>query len=251
MRRDRDAPRTAPTAHSACTCAQSGTLIPDLFAGPDEAPCSREALGEGAVVLRAFARDCAPGLLAEVEAITAAAPFRHMVTPGGLRMSVAMTNCGALGWITDRGGYRYAARDPDTGRAWPPMPALFRRLAADAAAAAGFPDFVPDACLVNRYVPGTKLSLHQDRDEADLSAPIVSVSLGLPAEFVFGGMCRRGPTQRIPLVHGDVVVWGGPARLRYHGVRPIRDGVHPATGACRINLTLRKAAAPQQPVGLR
>jgi len=218
-------------------------LIADLFAGlADEAP-GHVTLAEGAVLLRGFALPRAAGLLAAIEAITTAAPFRHMITPGGQRMSVTMTNCGALGWITDRRGYRYSPVDPESGRPWPRMPDVFLRLAADAAAAAGFPGFVPDACLVNRYVPGAKLSLHQDRDEADFSAPIVSVSLGLPAVFVFGGLKRSGPAQRLPLVHGDVVVWGGPARLRYHAVLPVQDGVHPATGACRINLTLRQAAA--------
>ena len=218
-------------------------MIEDLFAGlADEAP-GHVTLAEGAVLLRGFALPRTAGLLAAIEAITAAAAFRHMLTPGGQRMSVAMTNCGSLGWITDRRGYRYSPVDPESGRPWPRMPEVFRCLAASAAAAAGFPGFVPDACLINRYVPGARMSLHQDRDEADLNAPIVSVSLGLPAVFVLGGLQRRGPTRRTPLVHGDVVVWGGPARLRYHAVLPVRDGIHPATGACRINLTLRRAAA--------
>jgi alkylated DNA repair protein (DNA oxidative demethylase) len=156
-------------------------------------------------------------------------------------MSVAMTNCGPLGWVSDRRGYRYDAVDPDTGRPWPAMPAAFRALAARAAEAGGFARFEPDACLVNRYAPGTRLTLHQDRDERDFGAPIVSVSLGLPAVFLFGGDTRGGRPLRIPLRHGDVVVWGGPARLRFHGVAPVEDGVHERLGACRINLTFRRA----------
>jgi len=157
-------------------------------------------------------------------------------------MSVGMTNCGALGWVSDRAGYRYAASDPASGRAWPAMPAPFRALAARAAAAGGFAAFEPDACLVNRYEPGARLTLHQDRNERDYAAPIVSVSLGLPATFLFGGDTRGGRPLRVPLAHGDVVVWGGPARLRFHGVAPVEGGWHERLGACRINLTFRKAA---------
>jgi DNA oxidative demethylase len=198
-------------------------------------------LGEKAVVLRGFALDQAPTLVAAVAHIADAAPFRNMITPGGFRMSVAMTNCGRAGWITDRKGYRYEFTDPMTGRAWPPMPALFRRLAAEAAEAAGFARFEPDACLINRYEAGTRLSLHRDENERDLSAPIVSVSLGLPAIFFFGGNARSDRSRRIGLVSGDVVVWGGPDRLAYHGVAPLAEGDDPLTGQCRINLTLRKA----------
>lgn len=164
-----------------------------------------------------------------------------MVTPGGFEMSVALTNCGALGWTSDRRGYRYAARDPQTGQPWPPLPDCFLRLARDAAAAAGFPGFTPDACLINRYVPGARLSLHQDKDERDYGALIVSVSLGMPAVFLWGGHRRTDKTQRVPLFHGDVVVWGGPDRLRYHGVLPLKEAAHPLLGAQRINLTLRRA----------
>jgi alkylated DNA repair protein (DNA oxidative demethylase) len=164
-----------------------------------------------------------------------------MVTPGGFRMSVAMTNCGTAGWITDRRGYRYAAIDPESGEAWPAMPPLFADLASRAAAAAGFPGFAPDACLVNRYEPGARLTLHQDKNERDFSAPIVSVSLGLPAIFLWGGTERRDRRRRIALESGDVVVWGGPARLVYHGVDELDDGDHPLTGRCRVNLTLRQA----------
>jgi len=220
--------------------AKSAAAVADLFAGVSsgERP---ELLAEGAVVLRGFARSEVAALLAAVQSVSAAAPFRNMITPGGLRMSVAMTNCGRAGWVTDRRGYRYEAVDPMTGRRWPPIPGSFRELSMGAANAAGFAAFEPDACLVNRYAPGTRLSLHRDENERDLSAPIVSVSLGLPAVFLFGGMSRGDRPRRIPLESGDVVVWGGPARLTYHGVAPLTDGEHPLTGRCRINLTLRRA----------
>jgi alkylated DNA repair protein (DNA oxidative demethylase) len=198
-------------------------------------------LAEDAWLLRGFALDRAAALLAAVDAITARAPFRHMETRRGLRMSVAMSNCGELGWVSDRRGYRYAACDPLDGRPWPAMPPVFARLAAEAARAAGFDRFVPDACLVNRYEPGTRLSLHQDRDERDFDAPIVSVSLGLPAMFLFGGATRGDRVQRVPLHHGDVVAWGGASRLFHHGVLPLAEGEHPLLGARRINLTFRRA----------
>ena len=200
-----------------------------------------ERLSEGAVVLRGFTGDRAAELVAAVADIAAVAPFRNMVTPGGYRMSVAMTNCGRAGWVTDRRGYRYDPVDPMTGRAWPEMPALFRRLAAAAAAAGGFTGFGPDACLINRYEPGTKLSLHRDEDERDMTAPIVSVSLGLPAIFLFGGNSRSDRSRRILLESGDVVVWGGSDRLVYHGVAPLAEGEDPLTANRRINLTFRKA----------
>ncbi len=201
-----------------------------------------ERLGPGAAVLRGFATPAEAALLAGVRDVSARAPFRHMVTPGGHRMSAAMTNCGALGWVTDRTGYRYDAVDPESGRRWPRMPASFLRLAEDAAAHAGFEGFVPDACLVNQYAPGARLTLHQDRNERNLAAPIVSVSLGIPAVFLFGGSNRSDQAARVSLEHGDVVVWGGPARLRYHGVMPIKAGFHPLVGHHRINLTFRQAA---------
>ena len=200
-----------------------------------------ERLGPGTVLLHGFARTAAPALLDELAGIAASAPFRHMITPNSHRMSVAMTNCGALGWVSDRTGYRYVACDPETGQPWPPLPARFRQLARDAAAQAGFAGFLPDACLINRYLPAARMSLHQDRDERNLAAPIVSVSLGLPAVFLFGGLKRKDPTCRIPLAHGDVLVWGGPDRLRYHGVLPLQAGSHPALGEQRINLTFRQA----------
>lgn len=200
-----------------------------------------DPLPEGAALLRKFALDGSPLLIAAVDEIAAAAPFRHMLTPGGYRMSVAMTNCGRAGWVTDRRGYRYDTCDPETGRPWPALPALFLDLAGRAADAAGFSGFVPDSCLVNRYRPGTRLSLHQDRNERDFAQPIVSVSLGLPAIFLFGGAERRERARRIPLENGDVVVWGGPARLDFHGIAPLAPGEHELTGAARLNLTLRRA----------
>jgi DNA oxidative demethylase len=206
-----------------------------------EPPEPRHPLGPGAIVLRQFATPAETHLLSALELVIAGAPFRHMVTPGGFRMSVAMTNCGSLGWVSDRTGYRYDAIDPATGLPWPPMPEPFQTLATSAAAEAGFGRFTPDACLVNRYAPGTKLSLHQDKDEQDYKQPIVSVSLGMPAVFLFGGLKRAEKTLRIPLSHGDIVVWGGPARLRYHGVLPLKPGHHPLVGDYRINLTFRKA----------
>jgi len=200
-----------------------------------------EPLAPGAVVLRRFAASIDAVLWQAVQQIEAQAPFRHMETPGGFTMAVAMTNCGALGWVTDRSGYRYDPRDPVSGAPWPPMPAPFRALAVRAAAAAGFARFDPDACLINRYAPRARLSLHRDADERDYAQPIVSVSLGLPATFVFGGLKRADPGRRVPLEHGDVVVWGGPARMRYHGVLALKDGVDPLLGRQRINLTFRKA----------
>ena len=195
----------------------------------------------GAVLLRGFANDIAQQLLGDLERVLASSPWRHMTTPGGFRMSVAMTNCGSLGWISDRTGYRYDAVDPENGRPWPAMPTSFLQLAKDAAVEVKFEDFTPDACLINRYEPGARLSLHQDKDENDYSAPIVSVSLGVPATFLFGGLKRTDKTKRVRVVHGDVVVWGGPARLRYHGVLALKPGQHPLLGGYRINLTFRKA----------
>jgi DNA oxidative demethylase len=200
-----------------------------------------QLLSEAAVVLRGFARDTAARLVAEVDGITAVAPFRNMVTPGGFRMSVGMTNCGRAGWVTDRKGYRYEPVDPITGMPWPAIPECFRHLAATAAEAAGYPGFEPDACLINLYEPGTRLSLHRDENERDMTAPIVSVSLGLPAIFMFGGNRRSDRSRRILLESGDIVVWGGPDRLVYHGVAPLGDGNDPLTGNRRINLTFRKA----------
>lgn len=207
---------------------------------PDTRP-SQEKIADGACLLRGFALDAASALLTEIAQIEATAGFRHLETPGGFRMSVAMTNSGTVGWVSDRHGYRYTLHDPLSGRPWPPMPAVFSALAERAALAAGFARFKPDACLINRYVPGARLTLHQDKDENDFKAPIVSVSLGLPAVFLFGGNARKDKQRRIPLEHGDVVVWGGPARLYHHGIAPLKDGHHPELGRQRINLTFRRA----------
>ncbi len=198
----------------------------DLFTGVPAGGSGAEPLAEGATILRRFAEPTAKGLIETIADVTAASPFRNMVTPGGYTMSVAMTNCGRLGWVTDRTGYRYDTIDPTTRRPWPALPAT---------------GFEPDACLVNRYEPGTRLSLHQDRNERDFGAPIVSVSLGLPAVFLFGGARRQDRPRRVRLESGDVVVWGGPARLTFHGVAPLAEGEHPLTGRHRINLTFRKA----------
>jgi DNA oxidative demethylase len=212
-----------------------------LFDGIGETGLAKESLEPGAAILHGFALAHQAELLAALKSVSERSPFRHMVTPGGFRMSVAMTNCGLLGWVTDRKGYRYDGIDPESGASWPPMPDYFLELAKSAAEDAGFPSFTPDACLVNRYQPGARLSLHQDKDEHDFSQPIVSVSLGLPAVFLYGGEARTDKTRRIGVVHGDVVVWGGPARLRYHGVMPLKAGVHPLLGPYRFNLTFRKA----------
>lgn len=213
----------------------------DLFDADTDDQASEQWFAPGAVLLRGFALPAANQVLQDLAPIVAQAPFRHLMTPGGLAMSVAMTNCGACGWVSDRAGYRYETHDPLSGKPWPVMPASFRTLARDAAECAGSPDFAPDACLVNRYQPGTRMSLHQDRDERDVQAPIVSVSFGLPATFVFGGPERADRTQCVPLQHGDVVVWGGPARLAFHGVQALKDGEHERLGRQRINLTFRRA----------
>lgn len=214
----------------------------DLFADtePEQQP-RREQIGEQSYVLRGFALPWLERLLPALEAVLVAAPFRQMVTPGGFTMSVALSSCGQFGWTTDRSGYRYTRDDPQTGRPWPMMPEVFFQLAQAAAQAAGFADFAPDSCLINRYIPGAKMSLHQDKDEHSYDAPIVSVSLGLPAMFLFGGFARSDKNQRVPLFHGDIVVWGGVDRLRYHGVLPIKDGHHPKLGEQRINFTFRTA----------
>jgi len=200
-----------------------------------------EELAPGAILLRGKALPSQDSLLAEIEMITNQAPFRNMVTPGGYVMSVAMTNCGTVGWVTDRSGYRYDRMDPESGRPWPALPDCFLMLAISAAAEAGYLDFVPDACLINRYEPGARLSLHQDKNERDFANPIVSVSLGLPATFQFGGLKRTDPVRRYALRHGDIAVWGGPSRLCYHGVPELKDGVHERLGRTRINLTFRRA----------
>ncbi len=200
-----------------------------------------QPLGPGAVLFGGYAHSVETALLVALQQVIVAAPFRRMVTPGGHVMSVAMTNCGTAGWVTDRRAYRYDPIDPGSGQRWPAMPEVFAELARGAAAAAGFEAFAPDACLINCYEPGARLSLHQDKDERDYNAPIVSVSLGLPAIFLFGGSKRTDRPRRVPLCHGDVVVWGGPARLAFHGILPLADGEHPLLGRRRLNLTFRRA----------
>jgi alkylated DNA repair protein (DNA oxidative demethylase) len=216
-------------------------LTADLFENVADGRPLRELIAEGAVLLRAFGKPMEADVIAGLREVIVQAPFRHMITPGGHQMSVAMTNCGGLGWVTDRTGYRYDASDPESGRPWPKMPPSFRELAGQAAAQAGFAGFSPDACLVNRYEPGARMSLHQDKDEDDFGAPIVSVSLGLPATFLFGGLKRSDRPRRFRLEHGDIAVWGGPARLFFHGVAALAGGEHPLLGRQRINLTFRKA----------
>lgn len=216
-------------------------MHPDLFDALPVPQLQPFRLDEGAVLLRGFAGSDDRVLLEEVKKIIAVAPLRHMITPGGFRMSVAMSNCGQAGWVSDPGGYRYDAIDPETGKPWPALPAVFMELADRAARSAGYENFIPDVCLVNCYVLGTQLSLHQDKDERDPSAPIVSVSLGLPAVFLFGGSQRSIRPRRYTLLHGDVVVWGGPARYHFHGIAPLAEGHHAIAGRKRINLTFRKA----------
>lgn len=222
-------------------CADNGDVTADLFEDTHLPEPARQALAPGAVLLRGFAGEAEAELLARLDPLLAAAPLRHLITPGGHTMSVAMSNCGPLGWVSSRSGYRYEALDPLSGQPWPPMPGSWHALAVRAAAEAGFTGFTPDACLINQYLPGSKLSLHQDRDEQDFSAPIVSVSLGLPAVFLFGTPQRNDRPLRYRLQHGDVVVWGGPARLAFHGVAPLADGDHALLGRRRINLTFRSA----------
>jgi alkylated DNA repair protein (DNA oxidative demethylase) len=216
-------------------------LTADLFEGVADVRPSREAMAEGAVLLRGFAKAYEADLLAALREISVQAPFRRMFTPGGRQMSVAMTNCGHAGWITDRSGYRYDGTDPESGNSWPAMPETFRELARRAADEGGFGGFAPDACLINRYEPGARMSLHQDKDEQDFGAPIVSVSLGLPAVFIFGGIKRSDKPTRFRLEHGDIAVWGGPSRLFFHGIAPLAEGEHALLGRQRINLTFRKA----------
>ena len=209
----------------------------DLFS--EESPWTEE-LCEGVWLHHHRALAQQDAICESLAEVTSQAPFSHMTTPGGHSMSVAMTNCGPLGWVTDRRGYRYTTHDPESGKPWPDMPEIFHRLAQQTAAESGFENFSPDACLINRYEIGAKMGLHQDKDEQTFDHPIVSVSLGLPAVFQLGGWERSEKVQRVPLQHGDVLVWGGPSRLRYHGILPIKAGSHPL-GQFRMNLTLRRA----------
>lgn len=213
----------------------------DLFGEAPPSPQAPFEIVPGAFALPGFALSAAPTLWAGISSTLFASPLRHLHTPGGLRMSVAMSNCGTMGWVSDASGYRYQATDPLTHSVWPPMPDAFLALAHAAAEQAGYAGFVPDACLINRYAIGARMTLHQDKNERDYAAPIVSVSLGLPAVFELGGLERGDKVQRLTLHHGDVLVWGGPARLRFHGVQPVEAGQHPLTGPYRFNLTFRQA----------
>ena len=201
----------------------------------------KQEIVKDAYLLKGFALQNEATLLSDIAQVIHDAPLRHMVTPGGFTMSVAMTNCGDLGWVTDRKGYRYATLDPISNLAWPTMPDSFKQLATQAANVAGFDDFAPDACLINQYKIGARMRLHQDKDEQDFSQPIVSVSFGLPANFQFGGFERADKPIKLLLTHGDVVVWGGESRLRFHGILPLKAGHHPDLGNVRVNLTFRKA----------
>ena len=224
-------------------CVKEQAKVPDLFTEQNllNAHGEPEQLGVGAFLFRSQALPVAGELLAGIAAVETVSPFRQMLTPGGRQMSAAMTGCGEVSWVTDRRGYRYSEIDPETGRPWPAMPAVFLALARDVADRAGFRGFEPDVCLINRYRPGARMGLHQDRDEQDLRWPVVSVSLGLPAVFLWGGLKRGGSPARLQLEHGDVLVWGGEDRLRYHGIAPVPDGRCELTGDVRYNLTFRRA----------
>lgn len=202
---------------------------------------SKQEIIKDVYLLKGLALENEALILADLAQVIVQAPLRHMITPGGFAMSVAMTNCGDLGWVTDRQGYRYTSHDPVSNQPWPVMPTSFKQLATEAANQAGFKGFEPDACLINQYKIGARMSLHQDKNELDFKQPVVSVSFGIPAVFQFGGLARADKTIKIPLNHGDVVVWGGEARLRYHGVLPLKENHHPALGDYRINMTFRKA----------
>lgn len=218
----------------------------DLFGQSDnEAPL---AIGPGAFCFKGVIAQDAAEILQAVKHVVAKARFRHLTTPGGRRMSVAMSNCGLQGWVSDHAGYRYQATDPITGQPWPDMPEVLLATARSLARRAGYDNFNPDVCLINRYRAGDRMGLHQDKDEGNVTAPIVSLSLGMPATFIWGGLQRTGPTQRFVLEHGDVVVWGGEDRLRFHGVAPLKAGEHPLTGKCRINITFRQTGSVKHAV---
>lgn len=211
----------------------------DLF-GNHGLPASEQILPQ-ALLLRGFALDDEAELLTALATLLSLSPLRKMYTPSGLPMSVTTTSCGNAGWVSDARGYRYSKYDSQSQQTWPAMPTIFSTLATHAAQVAGFENFSPDSCLINCYKIGAKMSLHQDKNEKDFSQPIVSVSLGLPATFLLGGLVREDKTIRVPLTHGDVLVWGGAARLFFHGILPVKAGTHPLLGEQRINLTFRKA----------
>lgn len=208
---------------------------------------SKLVFAQNAFLLTGFALANEAAFLTDLTTIISQSPLRHMMTPMGFAMSAAMTNCGELGWVSDKKGYRYDTLDPNTGEPWPQMPASFMQLAQSAAAACGFANFVPDACLINQYIVGASMGLHQDKNELDFTQPIVSVSLGIAAAFQFGGLKRSDKTLKIPLNHGDVVVWGAEARLKFHGILPLKPSKHAAPkndellSTYRYNLTFRKA----------
>lgn len=211
---------------------------------PPDTPPLREELEAGAVLLRQFATPQAATLLQTLHRLTRQAPFRHMRTPGGGTMSAAMASCGALGWVSSTQGYTYTPVDPASQQPWPAMPASFVSLAQDAAKAAGYAGFTPNACLLNRYQNDSHMGLHQDRDEGDTTHPIVSLSLGRTGLFMWGGQNRRDKIRTIALEHGDVLVWGGPARLHYHGIKGLGPNPHPLTEQTRYNITFRHVVAP-------
>ncbi|MHC1481101.1 DNA oxidative demethylase AlkB [Frateuria aurantia] len=216
---------------------------------PESRPLASEWLANGAVLLRGFAVELGEALLAHIGSISEVAPFRYLLMPNGQTMSIAMTNCGTVGWVRTASGYGYASNDPLTGHAWPPMPDVFRELAVQAARRAGFEGFMPAVCIINRYAAGASLHMHRDRDDTKDGQPVVSVSLGLPAIFRFGGQGRAGSVRQLRLVHGDTVIWGGPSRMAYHGVLPLEAGQHPLTGMQRFNLTFRSAKMPGRQSG--
>ena len=221
----------------------------DLFGSPVE---QQVHIAEGAMLLRQFVQQNKNALLdettvlADLNCILENSPLRKMTTASGFTMSVAMTNCGKLGWVSGSNGYMYSSIDPETAQPWPAMPPALLEAATRIARQAGYPGFLPDACLINRYLAGAQMGLHQDRDEKDFSQPIVSLSIGLSARFIIGGLDsaagRNAHTQSVVLKHGDAIVFGAAARLMFHGVLSLKPGHHPLVGNSRINLTFRVAS---------
>jgi len=208
-------------------------LFSQLVAEP-----THEEIFPGAVLMRSLALPQDNEFFTAAEAIIAARPLHHTTTPSGLPMGVMVTDCGDSRAFANR----WDTANPERMRLWPPMPPLLRDFAIRCAVRSGFPQFRPDACHINRYQAGTKLGLHQDRHECDWTQPIVSLSFGLECIFLLGGLQRTDKPRRILLEHGDVIVWGGPSRMRFHGVQPLKPGHHPLTGPYRYNLTFRKIA---------
>ncbi len=218
---------------------EGATKAEDIYA-PDFDALSIQ-ISPDAVLFKAALKPVASSLLEEIRTISGANPFRQRKTPGGQLMSAAMTNCGAWGWVTDADGYRYSDIEPETGRTWLPIPAVWIQWVNLFCQRAGLGTFNPDACLINRYAPGAGMGLHQDKDEKDLAIPIVSFSLGAPVLFRWGGLNRQEPVSEFLLEHGDVLVWGGADRMRFHGVKKLRRYQHPLTGHYRYNLTFRQS----------